>query len=376
MSAAPIAAWLTEPLAPDVEAALTRLSHSPDVQQIAVMPDVHLCAQVCIGTVLATRRLVYPEAVGGDIGCGVATLRLAAGAELLDDEQVAAQVLSGLYRAVPGLRHPVASAPSLPETLVERPLSHPRLERLKSREARLELGTLGRGNHFLELQHDEGGGLWLMLHSGSRAMGQAIRDHHLASATLTPTGLRALDSETDVGRAYLADLEWALAWADHNRRVMANAVAALLQERLGVAVEEASYVSCHHNHVRREVCGSEVYWVHRKGAISAANGEPGLIPGSMGAPSFHVTGRGHGPALSSSSHGAGRALSRGEAQRMISTRDLERQLLGVWFDHRRKKQLRDEAPLAYKDIHAVLRAQRELTRITRTLHPRLSYKAA
>jgi tRNA-splicing ligase RtcB len=375
VSAAPIRAWLTEPLAPDVEAALARLAASPDVQQIAIMPDVHLAHDVCIGTVLATRRLVYPEAVGGDIGCGVAALRLHATADVLDDERAAAQVLGGLYRVVPALHHPVAQAPPLPPALEERPLSHPTLERLKAREARTELGTLGRGNHFVELQRDDEGGLWLMLHSGSRAIGQAIRDHHLRAATATATGLRSLDAETPAGRAYLADLDWALAWADENRRVMARAVAALLADTLGIAADEASFVSCHHNHVRREVCGSDAYWVHRKGAIPAADGEPGLIPGSMGAPSFHVTGRGHAPALSSSSHGAGRALSRGEAHRTISTRDLTRQLEGIWFDHRRAPQLRDEAPLAYKDIHAVLRAQRDLTRITRTLHPRLSYKA-
>jgi tRNA-splicing ligase RtcB len=155
---------------------------------------------------------------------------------------------------------------------------------------------------------------------------------------------------------------------------MAERVAALVAERLGVGADWSSFVSCHHNHVRLEVHDGAVMWVHRKGAIPAALGERGIIPGSMGSPSFHVEGRGHEPALTSSSHGAGRAMSRGAARRTISRRELLRQLDRVLFDQRRAEQLRDEAPTAYKDIRAVMRAQRPLTRIVRTLHPVLSYK--
>jgi tRNA-splicing ligase RtcB len=338
------------------------------------MPDVHLCDDVCIGTVLATRRLVYPAAVGGDIGCGVAALRFDVAADALGDARVAARVLHGLYARVPALRHPPARAPTLPAALAERPLSDPRLDRLRTREGRWELGTLGRGNHFLELQRDDQGALWLMLHSGSRALGQAIRDHHLGRAHPTSSGLLALDAETPAGAAYLADMNWALDWAAANRRALAEAAAAVVGDALGAAADWSTWVTCDHNHVRRERHDGEPWWIHRKGAIAAARGQPGLIPGSMGTPSFHTEGRGHAAALGSSSHGAGRALARGEARRAIATRDLLRQLEGVWFDRRRAAELRDEAPAAYKSIRAVMRAQRELTRTVRIVQPLLSYK--
>ena len=220
-------------------------------------------------------------------------------------------------------------------------------------QGRLELGTLGRGNHFLELQTDDAGALWLMLHSGSRAMGQAIRDHHLRGARRGATGLSYLDTDEEAGQAYLADLDWALRYADASRRVMAEVTAALLDEILGAVADWSTWLSCHHNHVRRETHDGGARWVHRKGAIPAADDEPGIIPGSMGTPSFHTRGRGHGPALCSSSHGAGRALSRTVARQTISRRDLLRQLDGVLYDHRRADQLRDEAPAAYKNIRAV-----------------------
>jgi tRNA-splicing ligase RtcB (3'-phosphate/5'-hydroxy nucleic acid ligase) len=133
-------------------------------------------------------------------------------------------------------------------------------------------------------------------------------------------------------------------------------------------------VSCNHNHVRRETHFGELLWVHRKGAMSAADGEPGLIPGSMGTHSFHVEGRGCEDALASSAHGAGRRLSRADARRRLSARDVTRELRGIWFDHRLAQRLREEAPSAYKDVNGVLRAQHALVRIVRTLRPVLSFK--
>jgi tRNA-splicing ligase RtcB len=371
---APIATWLAEPLPALVKAALAKVADSDDVVRLAVMPDVHLSGQVCIGTVVATRRLLYPEAVGGDIGCGMAAVRFECEAARLDEAQAAATLLDGLYRRIPAIRHPVAEAPALPDRLASRLLSDGALEKWKARDGRLELGTLGRGNHFLEFQSDDEGWLWLMIHSGSRAMGQAIRDHHLRLASDGATGLKHLDAESAAGRAYLDDMAWALEFADENRRVMARAVGELMAERFGVEMDESSFIACHHNHVRRETHDGEELWVHRKGAISAAVGEMGIIPGSMGSESHHVEGRGVAGSLCSSSHGAGRRLARGEAKRAISTRELSRQLDGVWFDRRFAERMRDEAPSAYKDIHAVMRAQGELTRIVRTLRPVVSYK--
>lgn len=371
--------WLCQPLPADVERSLDRLAAAPDVCRVAVMPDVHLSGDVCVGVATATTRLIYPGAVGGDIGCGMAALRFDAAAEILADEKRAARVLSGLYERIPAIRHGRASAPSqLPGVLGERPLSHPRLEKLKARDGRVEFGTLGRGNHFLELQADGDGRLWLLVHSGSRAMGQAITGHHLRIAVpfhaSAATELASLAADEAEGAAYLSDLAWAREYARLNRLAMIDQVAELLESLFGAAADGASLIQCDHNHVRRETHDGEELWVHRKGALSAQEGEEGIIPGSMGSTSFHVIGRGHVAALCSSSHGAGRSMSRTEAARAISIKQFNRQMHGIWFDHRRLAQLRDEAPSAYKDIHAVMRAQRDLTRIVRALRPLLSYK--
>jgi tRNA-splicing ligase RtcB len=199
-----------------------------------------------------------------------------------------------------------------------------------------------------------------------------------AAATASPAGkspkLFALDADSATGQAYLSDVQWAIEYAMQNRLAMIEAVAVLLQSLFGIASVPESLIHSNHNHVRRESHFGRELWVHRKGALSAADGEAGVIPGSMGSASFHVVGRGCGDALCSSSHGAGRALSRTEATRAIGARQLEREPRGVWFDHRQAQRLRDEAPSAYKDIHAVMRAQRELTCITRELRPLLSYK--
>lgn len=368
--------WTDGPVSSEVEAALDRLARAEDVRRIAVMPDVHLAADVCIGTVVATSRRLYPNAVGGDIGCGVAALAFDADAGVLADERAAAAVLAGLYRAVPLARHGRRRAPSLPPGPAARPLSALPLEALKAREAALQLGTLGRGNHFLELQADDEGRLWLMLHSGSRGLGPAIRDHHLGHASPGATGLRSLDAQSAEGCAYLDDMEWAVEYADASRRAMVAAACDVIEGALGVRADASTLLSCNHNHARQETHAGERLWVHRKGAMPAAEGEDGLLPGSMGTHSFHVRGRGCAEALSSSAHGAGRRLSRTDARRLVTTRDVARELRGVWYDHRLAPGLREEAPSAYKDIGRVLRAQHELVRVVRRLRPLLSFKGA
>jgi tRNA-splicing ligase RtcB (3'-phosphate/5'-hydroxy nucleic acid ligase) len=157
---------------------------------------------------------------------------------------------------------------------------------------------------------------------------------------------------------------------------MVDAAASLVADVLGIGPDGASFLECDHNHVRREVHGGDLLWVHRKGAMRLGPGEGGVVPGSMGSPSFHVEGRGHPGALCSSAHGAGRALSRAEARRRIGARTLLREVSGVWFDHRLSDRLREEAPSAYKDVGAVMRAQRDLVKIVRRLSPVLAYKAA
>jgi tRNA-splicing ligase RtcB len=371
-----VRSWAEGPLDRDVEAALERLARSEDVRRIAVMPDVHLAADVCVGTVVATSRALYPNAVGGDIGCGVAALAFDCEAARLGDERAAAAVLAGLYRAIPLTRHGRKRAPGLRPELADRPLSSPSLESLKLRDGVLQAGTLGRGNHFVELQSDPEGRLWLMLHSGSRGLGQAVRDHHLARCVAGRSGLRYLDAVSPEGADYLRDMAWAVDYAEWSRRTMVGAVCEIVDRVLRALPDEGTYVSCSHNHVRRETHEGEALWVHRKGAISAAAGEPGLIPGSMGTHSFHVEGRGCAEALASSAHGAGRRLSRTNARRQLSAKDVTRELRGVWFDHRLAPGLREEAPSAYKDVDAVVRAERDLVRVVRRLRPVLSFKGA
>ncbi|WAS94850.1 RtcB family protein [Nannocystis punicea] len=369
--------FVAEPPPRDVADALERLRHVGDVARIAVMPDVHLAEGVCVGTVVATRTMLVPAAVGGDIGCGMAAVACDVEAGVLADARIAAAVLVGLQRAIPALRHPGAGADHpLPPALAERPLSAPSLQSEQRRTAGLQLGTLGRGNHFLELQADDDDRLWLMVHSGSRGIGTAIRDHHDAHAEPLGGGLRGLVADSPAGAAYLDDMQWALDYAEASRAHMVARAAEVFRECFKGHVLMDTWISCHHNFVRREQHGDESLWVHRKGAVSARGGESGIVPGSMGAPSYHTCGRGEVAGLCSSAHGAGRALSRGEARRHIRAGDVVAQMRGVWFDHRAADALRDEAPAAYKDIGAVMRAQRELTRVVRRLRPLLSFKAA
>lgn len=361
--------WLAEPLPRDVASALQRLAAAPGVAHVAVMPDVHLAEHVCVGTVVGTTDRLYPQAVGGDIGCGMAVVPLAADRSVLTDAAVAARLLAGLRDRVPAFRQ--RERQQLPPFAC----ADPRLQRVVSRDLQFELGTLGRGNHFLEVQADDQDQLWLMVHSGSRALGPAVRDHHLTRGQPVGKGLVALPT-SGPGHDYLHDHDVAVGFAQRNRRAIAEAAAAALQAAIGVSVLWESWVDVVHNFVRREVHAGVELYVHRKGASSARDGEAGVIPGSMGSPSFHVEGRGCAAALCSSSHGAGRRLRRGEAMRTISTRDLHGQLAGVFFQHDLAERLRDEAPAAYKDIGAVMRAQRELVKVVRRLRPVLSYKGA
>ncbi len=373
-SFAPISTWLAEPMPRDVSEAIDRLRRAPDVAHVAVMPDVHLASDVCIGVVVATSTLIYPQAVGGDIGCGMLAVAFDAEAAALQDAGVAGRILSALGRAIPARRRNRRAVTPLPPDLASSPLGTAHLESVRRDDGVLEFATLGSGNHFIEFQGDDDGRLWLMVHSGSRGMGPAIRDHYLARASPVGAGLRALDASSDDGASYLRDTSWARRFAEASRRAMAADVDVVLNNVLDARLCWDTAISTDHNHVSLERFGERDLWVHRKGAMPAGSGQPGVLPGSMGSASFHVEGRGHEPALRSSAHGAGRALSRSSARARISARDLRRQMSGVWFDYRMSEQLRDEAPGAYKDIRVVLRAQHDLVKVTRVLRPVLSYK--
>jgi len=371
---APLAAvhhWIAEPLPTDVRRSVEQLRQSDDVHHMAVMPDVHLSKDVCVGIALATTELIYPAAVGSDIGCGMAAVAVESDSNLLSDENNAARLLSALYQHVPSNKHPTPR--ELPTELIEHSLSDVGLNRLAQRDGRVQRGTLGRGNHFLEFQADEQDHLWIMVHSGSRAMGQAITEHHLSFCERR-SRLASLDSRTDVGQAYLADVSWARNYAAENRLEILRSAESILRTEFSVGSNWSSLIHSDHDHVQRETHFGMEYWVHRKGAQPAEAGTAGIIPGSMGTASVHVIGRGCAESLRSCSHGAGRRLSRDAARHRIGVGQFEHQLRGVWFDHRRSHQLREEAPEAYKDIDDVLRAQRELIKIIRKLRPLLSYK--
>ncbi len=353
----------------DVSAAINRLSKAPDIQHIAIMPDVHLSADVCIGIALATSRLIYPQAVGGDIGCGMLAVATNIESSALNNPRTAGQVLAQLARAIPANRRNRNATIPQPADLMNATLSHPKLESLRRSAGALEFATLGSGNHFIELQSDkEDGRLWLMLHSGSRALGPAIRDHHLTN------GFRALDSQSEAGAAYLHDAVYAQAFAEASRRAMAEQVGDVLAKVLNAQLCWDTLITTNHNHVALEQHNGRDLWVHRKGAMRAQLGKSGVLPGSMGTLSFHVEGRGNEGSLCSSAHGAGRTLSRKAATQKVTEPDLRRQMQGIWYDARKTSQLRDEAPSAYKDIRTVLKAQKELVRVTRTLRPVLNYK--
>lgn len=359
-----VRAWLGEPLSDEVQRATERFARFDDIERIALMPDVHPADGVCVGTVVASRSHVHPEAVGGDIGCGMAALRLGPCSDRIDRDS-AREIFAGLRDAVPTHKHRERQA--LPPELTLAKLSSDRLQKIMERDGAVQLGTLGRGNHFLELQADEDEQLWLMVHSGSRALGPAIHAHHRRGH-----GLEA----TSEGREYLHDARVAVAYAEVNRRWILEQSLEVFSSVLGVSADWGSLILATHNFVRLELHFENQWWVHRKGASSAVDGEPGVIPGSMGSESFHVSGRGCTQALCSSSHGAGRALPRGVAFRKINTRRLVREMEGVWFDEELAERLRDEAPSAYKPIGQVMRAQQELVRIVRRLRPLLSYKGA
>lgn len=367
--------WVAEPPEPAVRQTLERLGRAPDVVHVAVMPDVHLAAGVSNGVVVATERLVYPAAVGGDIGCGFATVAFDGPAVPLKRRSAAEAVLKALPYAVPVIRHRRRDGPSeLPDDIAAEELSSSELVAKAVGEGRLELGTLGRGNHFLEFQEDDDGRLWLMVHSGSRAMGQQIAGFHGRRATSAGSGLAWLDADSESGQAYLHDAAWARAYAAESRRRMLKAAAVVVADVLDLKPDWATLLNTDHNHVQAERHGDRTLWVHRKGANVARVGAANVIPGSMATHTYHVEGRGEPDALTSSSHGAGRRLSRSAARARIRRKDLARQLANVWIDPRIMGRLVDEAPAAYKDIDVVMRAQRDLVRIVRRVRPVLCYK--
>lgn len=281
--------WLAHPLEDAVDKALARLREAEDVHHVAVMPDVHLASDVCVGVALATRERVYPQAVGRDIGCGMLALAFDVPADALDDERMAAHLLAGFESRIPAIAHRREHRRPLPEGLQLSGASMRSLGRRLVRDGERQLGTLGRGNHFLELQEDEEGRLWVMIHSGSRGVGSAVFDHHVARATRWSSGLAGLDGEE--AEAYRADHDLAFAFAEANRSALLEAACEVVHGVLGGRPTGERPIRCQHNHVVPVEAFGQSWLVHRKGSMSAMEGEEGVLPGSMGTASYHVVGR-------------------------------------------------------------------------------------
>ncbi len=355
---------------------------------VAVMPDVHVGIGATVGSVIATSGAIIPAAVGVDIGCGMVAARTDLRAEDLPD--TLAHVRSAIEAAVPhgrsdfggredrggwrgGLPADVAAAWSgLTERHVAITDKHPKVKHPRPAG---QLGTLGTGNHFIEVCLDEAGAVWIMLHSGSRGQGNAIGTYFIELAqkemrrwfvNLPDRDLAYLPEGSQHFHDYLEAVGWAQEYARVNRAVMLARTLGAVAESLGrpvIATMEA--VNCHHNYVAREAHFGVDLLVTRKGAVRAGEGELGIIPGSMGARSYIVRGKGNPESFCSCSHGAGRTLSRTEAKKRYTVEDQVRATAGV--ECRKDEGVIDEIPMAYKDIDAVMAAQADLVDIVHTL---------
>ena len=343
---------------------------------VAVMPDVHAGRGATVGSVIAMRGAVAPAAVGVDIGCGMAAVRTSLAADQLPDDL--GELRLAIEDAIPvGKRGHTASAwKSCPASMqVEGERIMRGFDELAARvhpgTVACQVGTLGGGNHFIEICLDTTRAVWLMLHSGSRHVGARLAEHHIEIArrlghnqALRDPDLAVFLAGTPAFGSYRRDLFWAQDYARFNREVMLHLLAGVMRRRWpGIRFDPP--ISCHHNYVAEEVHFGDELLVTRKGAIRAGRGELGIIPGSMGTKSYIVRGLGNPASFESASHGAGRRMSRTDARRRFSIRDLRDQTEGV--DCRKDPGVIDEAPKAYKNIDRVMNEQRDLVEIVAEL---------
>ncbi|WP_186058926.1 RtcB family protein [Burkholderia gladioli] len=353
---------------------------------VAAMPDVHAGIGATVGSVIATDKAIIPAAVGVDIGCGMNAVRLSLKASDLPDslkvirDQIERDVPLGAGGAHDPKRLPASSAETWRglQALVDK---HPTLAK---NHAERQLGSLGSGNHFIELCVDEAQNVWIMLHSGSRGIGNLIGRYFIEKAkrrmeqyfiSLPDGDLAYFPEDTDDFNDYVEAVQWAQDYALENRRVMMEAVIAALRRHIPrefTTTQEA--INCHHNYVTRENHFGRNLWVTRKGAIRAREGDLGIIPGSMGQRSYIVRGKGSVESYCSCSHGAGRQMSRAEARRRFQLADLVAQTEGV--ECRKDDAVLDEIPGAYKNIDAVMDNQRDLVEVVHVLKQVLCVKGA
>ncbi|MCS5721410.1 RtcB family protein [Herbiconiux sp. CPCC 203407] len=358
---------------------------------LALMPDAHLGLGATVGSVIPTLGAIIPAAVGVDIGCGMIAVktqftRAGLAERAAGDPKGLAELREQIERAIP------LSAGGVNRKVVES--AEPRIRELealaeaagfdpdaRAKRWRLQLGSLGSGNHFIEVSADETDAIWLFLHSGSRGVGNRIAQHHIEIARahakknwieLPDPDLAYLVEETPEFDAYIAELRWAQHYALLNREEMMDRVVRQVSEWMGEPVAERERINCHHNFTEKEKHFGKEVWVSRKGAIIATDGAPGLIPGSMGTASYVVEGAGNPMALHSSPHGAGREYSRSKARKTFTHDQLREAMTGIEF--RDTDAFIDEIPQAYKPIDRVMEDARDLVRIRHTLRQLVNVK--
>ncbi|ATU63123.1 RtcB family protein [Piscinibacter gummiphilus] len=376
------------PVEPEAKQQLANTARLPIVfKHVAAMPDVHLGIGATVGSVVPTLKAIIPAAVGVDIGCGMMAAKTTLRAEDLPDNL--GPLRSAIERAVPHGSSPKRSGrdrgswENPPERVdaVWAQLAdefdvlcelHPRLRNTNNRK---HLGTLGTGNHFIEVCLDEEGAVWFMLHSGSRGVGNAIGTHFIELAkkdaeqhqrNLPDQDLAYFEEGARYFGDYVRAVSWAQTFAQRNREVMmANLIATVRTVITKPFESHVEAVNCHHNYVQKEHHFGEDVFVTRKGAVSAKRGEMGIIPGSMGARSYIVRGLGNPESFESCSHGAGRVMSRTKAKKLFTVEDHVKATEGV--ECRKDADVVDEIPMAYKDIDAVMAAQQDLVEVVHTL---------
>ena len=385
----PVKMWTRGvPVEDDAKTQLANAARLPVVfKHIAAMPDVHLGIGATVGSVIPTLKAIIPAAVGVDIGCGMMAAKTTLRAQDLPDNL--GPLRSAIERAVPHGSNPRSrgrdqgSWENPPETVdqIWATLAdefdalceiHPRLKNTNNRK---HLGTLGSGNHFIEVCLDEAGFVWFMLHSGSRGVGNAIGTHFIELAkkdaerherNLPDKDLAYFEEGAQYFGDYVRAVSWAQKFAQCNREVMmANLIATVRQVIAKPFETHVEAVNCHHNYVQQERHFGEDVFVTRKGAVSAKKGQMGIIPGSMGARSYIVRGLGNPESFDSCSHGAGRVMSRTKAKKLFTVDDQIKATEGV--ECRKDADVIDEIPMAYKDIDAVMAAQRDLVEVVHTL---------
>ncbi len=351
---------------------------------LAVMPDVHFGRGATVGSVIPTRGAIIPAAVGVDIGCGMMAVETTLTADQLPDSL--SKLRSEIERKAPAGMGRSGEWGNVPDSVASRLRDsdlYARLDRIRDKHRKIpnhkvgaQLGTLGSGNHFIEVCLDERGHVWVMLHSGSRGAGNQIGQYFIEQARRMlekrVLGYHVPDQDLaffiegePIFDDYIEAVSWAQDYARANREAMMERTLQAMREHLPKFKLGRHAVNCHHNYVEQEHHFGADVWVTRKGAVRAGEGELGIIPGSMGAKSFIVRGKGNADSFCSCSHGAGRKMSRTKAKETFTLKDHREATMGV--ECRKDQGVIDETPMAYKDIDAVIAAQADLIEVVHTL---------